>query len=299
VPEGRIRRRLLLALSAALAGALLIAPAAQAGFLFPESGGSPNADSIKTLYVMVFVLALFIFAGVEGALVWSLWRYRARKGRTAAQIHGNTKLEIGWTVGAAVILIFITAFTFIKLPAIKNPKPSAIDANGNLAYTSDNLQVASTDLPSVKGPQMKIVVNGQQYVWRFSYPGQDRLLAYSDMVVPVGMTVLLDITADDVAHSWWIPKLGGKMDAIPGYVNKTWFQIPVDAIPKGQDRVVYTGQCAELCGRNHANMYARVIGMRMADYKRWYADKVQQVKAARIAAAKQQKALVQQEAQGQ
>ncbi len=98
--------------------------------MFPEAGGSPNADSIKTLYVMVFVLALFIFAGVEGTLLWSLWRYRARKGRTAAQIHGNTKLEVGWTVGAAVILIFITAFTFIKLPAIKNPKPSVVDVNG-------------------------------------------------------------------------------------------------------------------------------------------------------------------------
>ncbi len=94
------------------------------------------------------------------------------------------------------------------------------------------------------------------------------------MVVPVGMTVLLDITADDVVHSWWIPKLGGKMDAVPGYTNKTWFRIPPDAIPEGQKQVVFTGQCAELCGRNHANMYARVIGMRMADYKKWYADKV-------------------------
>ena len=73
---------------------------------------------------MVFVLALFIFAGVEGTLLYSLWKYRARKGRQAAQIHGNTKLEVGWTVGAAVILIFITFFTFLKLGAIKDPKPS-------------------------------------------------------------------------------------------------------------------------------------------------------------------------------
>ena len=132
MPEGRSRRRLLLlALAAALAGALIAAPAAHAGLFFPEAGGSPNADSIKTLYIMVFVLALFIFAGVEGTLLWSLFRYKARKGRTAAQIHGNTKLEVGWTVGAVVILIFITFFTFIKLGDIKNPKPSLIDANGN------------------------------------------------------------------------------------------------------------------------------------------------------------------------
>jgi len=117
------------------------------------------------------------------------------------------------------------------------------------------------------------------------------------MVVPVGQTVILDITADDVAHSWWIPKLGGKMDAIPGYTNYTWFRIPPDAIPAGQKRVVYTGQCAELCGRNHANMYARVIGMRMDDYKRWYSDKVRQLDAARKAAAATQKKLLAQRGQ--
>jgi cytochrome c oxidase subunit 2 len=298
VPEGRFRR-LLLALPAALAAALLAAPAAHAGFLFPESGGSPNADSIKTLYIMVFVLALFIFAGVEGTLLYSLWKYRARKGRQAAQIHGNTKLEVGWTVGAAVILIFITFFTFLKLGAIKDPKPSVVDANGNARVISDNIQVASTDLKAVKGPTLKIAVNGQQYVWRYSYPGKDNLLVYTDLVVPVGMTVLLDITADDVAHSWWIPKLGGKMDAVPGYTNKTWFQIPPKAIKEGQNRVVYTGQCAELCGRNHANMYARVIGMRMADYKKWYADQVQALKDARTRVAKQQKALQAAQTEGQ
>ena len=298
MPEGRFRR-LLLALPPALAAALIAAPAAHAGFLFPESGGSPNADSIHTLYVMVFVLALVIFAGVEGTLFYSLWKYRARKGRQAAQIHGNTKLEVGWTVGAAVILIFITFFTFLKLGAIKNPKPSLVDDNGNPVAMTDNIQVASTDLKSIKGPQMKIVVNGQQYVWRYSYPGKDNLLAYTDMVVPVGMTVLLDITSDDVAHSWWIPKLGGKFDAIPGYTNKTWFQIPPDAIKQGQKQVIYSGQCAELCGRNHANMYASVIGMRMPDYKKWYADQVAALKAARTAVAKQQKALQAQQTQGQ
>jgi cytochrome c oxidase subunit 2 len=298
VPEGRTRR-FLLALPIALAGALIAAPAASAGLLFPEAGGSPNADSIRTLYIMVFVLALVIFAGVEGALLWSMWRYRAKKGRTAAQIHGNTKLEIGWTIGAAVILVFITAFTFIKLGDIKDPKPSVVDENGQIAMTSDRPQYASTDLKSIKGPQMKMVVNGQQYVWRYSYPGKDNLLVYSDMVVPVGITVLLDITADDVAHSWWIPKLGGKMDAIPGYTNKTWFQIPPDAIPEGQKQVIFTGQCAELCGRNHANMYARVIGMRMPDYKKWYADQVQALKAAKADVAKQQKELQAQQTEGQ
>jgi cytochrome c oxidase subunit II len=295
VPGARIRRRLLVAVPAAVGGALLAAPQAHAGLLFPESGGSPNADSIHTLYVMVFILALFIFVGVEGTLVYSLFKYKAKRGRRAAQIHGNTKLEIGWTVGAAVILVFITAFTFIKLPAITNPKPSLVGPNGQTAMVEDGDLVAATNAISVKGPSLHITVNGQQYVWRFHYPGQANLLAYGDMVVPVGETVILDVTSDDVAHSWWIPKLGGKMDAVPGYVNRTWFRIPPDAIPAGRKSVVYTGQCAELCGRNHANMLARVIGMRMDDYKAWYQRKVQQVQQARPQVARQQKALLAQQ----
>jgi cytochrome c oxidase subunit 2 len=297
VTGARIRRRLLLALPITLTAALLAAPQAHAGLLFPESGGSPNADSIHTLYVMVFILGLFIFAGVEGTLLYSLFRYKAKRGRSAAQIHGNTKLEIGWTVGAAVILVFITTFTFIKLPAIINPKPSLVGPNGQTALVQDGELVAATNNLSVKGPSLHITVNGQQYVWRYHYPGQANLLAYTDMVVPVGETVILDVTSDDVAHSWWIPKLGGKMDAVPGYVNKTWFRIPPNAIKPGQKQVIYTGQCAELCGRNHANMLARVIGMRMDDYKAWYQRKVQQVTQARKLAALQQKALLKQQGQ--
>jgi cytochrome c oxidase subunit 2 len=297
VPGARIRRRLLVAVTAVAGGALLAAPKAHAGLLFPESGGSPNADSIHTLYVMVFILALIIFAGVEGTLVYSLFKYKAKRGRRAAQIHGNTKLEIGWTVGAAVILVFITAFTFIKLPAIVNPKPSLVGPNGQTALVQDGELVAATNNLSVKGPSLHITVNGQQYVWRYHYPGKENLLAYGDMVVPVGETVILQITSDDVAHSWWIPKLGGKMDAVPGYVNRTWFRIPPDAIPAGKKSVIFTGQCAELCGRNHANMLARVIGMRMDDYKAWYQRKVQQVQQARQQVARQQKALLRQQGQ--
>jgi len=184
--------------------------------------------------------------------------------------------------------VFITVVTFIKLPGIKNPPASDIDANGNRVASTAVL--ASTDQPAVpKGAKLNIVVDGQQYVWRYQYPRQDdkEVFAYEEMVVPVGMTVTLDITADDVAHSWWIPKLGGKMDAIPGYTNKTWFKIPPDAIPQGQKQVVYDGQCAELCGRNHADMVARVIGLPYDDWVAWRDQKAQEIKAAQEEAAAQ------------
>ena len=280
-------------LAATLAVLAATPAAAQAGLIFPERGGSDNADRIWTLYLLIFVLALIVFVGVAGALFWALFKFRARKGAVAAQIHGNTRLEIGWTVGAFLIVIFITVFTFIMLPGIKNPPASDIDENGN--PVAQNVQLAATDQKSVPegSASLNIRVDGQQYVWRYQYPrqGETDIFAYVDLYVPVGMTVILDITADDVQHSWWIPKLGGKMDALPGYVNKTWFKIPESAIPEGQDRVVYFGQCAELCGRNHANMVARVIGLRYPDYERWVQQKAREIEADREAASQRREEL--------
>ena len=275
-------------LTAALAGLALAPAAANAGIFFPEKGGSENADKIWTLYLLIFILAWIVFIGVAGALVWAMFKFRARRGMVAAQIHGNTRLEVGWTVGAFVILVFITTFTFITLPGIKNPPASDIDANGN-PVTASNVLYASTDQPAPpKGSaSLNIRVDGQQYVWRYQYPRSEKdVFSYVEMVVPVGMTITLDITADDVIHSWWIPKLGGKMDAVPGLTNKTWFKIPPSAIPEGENQVVYHGQCAELCGRNHANMLGRVVGMRYPDYKAWIDRKATEIKTAREQAAK-------------
>ena len=261
-----------------------------AGILLPEDGASKNADDIAELYALILVMALVVFVGVEGVLIWFMIKFKARRGQVAAQIHGNTRLEIGWTVGAAVILVFITVVTFIKLPGIKNPPASDNDANGNKVASATLL--ASTDQPAVpNGASLNIVVDGQQYVWRYQYPRQDDkvVFAYEEMVVPVGMTVTLDITADDVAHSWWIPALGGKMDAIPGYTNKTWF--------KADRAGVFKGQCAELCGRNHANMLARVRAVPFDEYQSWYDQQAADIQAARKAAADQRKRILDTEQQ--
>jgi cytochrome c oxidase subunit 2 len=124
--------------------------------------------------------------------------------------------------------------------------------------------VAALDQSAVPGHHsLPIHVNGQQYIWRFDYPamGQQQVFSYHDMYVPVGTTVTLDITSSDVAHSWWIPKLGGKADAIPGHTNHTWFRIN----KAGR----YQGQCAELCGENHADMTARVIALPPDRFQAW------------------------------
>jgi cytochrome c oxidase subunit 2 len=280
-------RRRFLIVAVALAGALVLPAIAAADVITPESGGSPNADSIKTLFVLILILAAIVFVGVEACLIWFLFKYRARKGRVAAQVHGNTQLEVGWTVGAAAILVFIIAFTFIKLGDIKDPAASDIDANGN--PVGSTAQFAQYDLPSPpRGATLHIRVDGQQYVWRYQYPGPQVVYAYEEMVVPVGMTVTLDITSDDVAHSWWIPKLGGKFDALPGYVNKTWF--------KATEPGVFKGQCAELCGRNHANMLARVRAVPFPEYRAWYRQRAADIDRARKLGAEERR---QQEDEGQ
>jgi cytochrome c oxidase subunit 2 len=285
----RLLKLLRRAIGPALLATVLVAAPSFAGLISPESGaGSKNADDTKTLYNLILVLAVIVFVGVEGVLIYCLVKYRARKGAVAAQIHGNTRLEIGWTVGAAVILVFLTIVTFIMLPGIKNPAPSDIDEQGN--PIAANTAFAATDQTAPDtGAVMNIKVDGQQYVWRYKYPGQQDVFSYVDMYVPVGMTVTLDITADDVAHSWWIPKLGGKADALPGYVNHTWFKIT----KPGR----YHGQCAELCGRNHANMEANVIALPFAEWKAWYDREAAAIQAAKDAGAQQRRELEQQQGQ--
>jgi cytochrome c oxidase subunit II len=264
-------RRLALALLAVLAASLVAATGAMAGAITPESGGSPNANEIASIYRIAGYIALFVFLAVEIGLIYSLSRFAYRRGRVAAQIRGNTSLEIGWTVAAALILVVLTIVTFAKLSGIKLPP-----AQGGVASAS--AAAAQAGRPPAGARRLHIDVNGQQYVWRYTYP--NGAYAYDEMVVPVNTTVLLDIRAQDVIHSWWIPKLGGKFDAVPGpYVNRTWFRISRPA--------VYRGQCAELCGRNHANMVARVKAVPAAEYQRWVQRQKQAIDAANRATAAQ------------
>jgi cytochrome c oxidase subunit II len=283
-PTSLLRR----AIAPALLALLITAVPASAGLILPEAGPTQNAKDTQTLYLIILVLGVIVFVGVEGVLFYCLFKYRARKGRVAAQIHGNTRLEIGWTVGAAVILVFLTIATFVMLPGIKNPAVSSIDMNGNPVAANAAFAATDQDAPP-EGDTLNIKVDGMQYAWQFTYPSIDdkKVFAYTEMVVPVDMTVTLDIGSNDVQHSWWIPELGGKMDALPGYTNKTWFKVTEPG--------TFKGQCAELCGRNHANMYASVRALPFDEWKAWYDRQAEDITAAEEAAAEGREQLEQQE----
>jgi len=244
---GTVRPKLLVIVGVLL-GALLV-PAASAlagnGGFAPVPPESPNADGIQQsfLFISAFVFAIFLL--VEVLLVAFVIRYRRRRRprhADGAQVHGANRLELAWTVGPVLILFAIAAFVFAKLPGIQDV-PAASAGSQNLV----------------------VQVTGTQFSWEFRYPNGvttiDRLRA------PQGRTVELHVTAPDwdVIHSWWIPALGGKIDAIPGRVNKTWF--------KAQRPGIFQGQCAELCGLFHAKMLASVEVLPAEEFDAWLSER--------------------------
>ena len=258
----RRSRTVALAVGATLIGTLILAPSAFANFITPKTGGSPNADQIDALYKIILYIAAVVFVIVEGALAYSVYKFRAKKNPVAAQIHGNTRLEIGWTVAAALILVVLTVVTFVKLPSIINAPNS--DADGLV------LSASTTEPNPPSGHKYVICVQGRQYIWRYTYGAgcvnsafADKLpYSYTTMYVPAHTTVVLKIQSTDVIHSWWIPSLGGKVDAVPGYTTYTWFKT-------AKTNARYRGQCAQLCGVNHAAMIAFVQTLTPANFQSW------------------------------
>jgi cytochrome c oxidase subunit II len=237
-----VRRKilvLLLALGAALA-LVSVAYAGNGGFA-PETPHSPNAERINDSYKWIAIFTFGIFVLVEGTLIYFIVKYRrGRRSRTAEgpQVHGATRLELIWTAIPVLILAAIAAFIFYELPGIKDvPKARA------------------------QGGPLTIRVDAHQFYWQFTYP--DGTISIDELHAPVERVVRVDIYSHDVDHSWWIPQLGGKFDAIPGRETHTWFQA---------NRVgAYKGKCGEFCGVFHAEMAARVVIDAPSDYESWLA----------------------------
>jgi cytochrome c oxidase subunit 2 len=238
-------RRGVLVVFVAISGALLAAGAAAAGNggLLPPEAHSPNAHRINQAYIFVLVFTGIIFFVVEGALVAFAVRYRrGKRARTAEgpQIHGATRLEIIWTVVPVVILATIGAFIFVILPGISGP-PAANAAN-----------------------ETNVTVEGRQFYWMFHYP--NGAISIGTMVAPADQVVHEAVVSPDgdVNHSWWVPNLGGKIDAIPGKTNHTWFKAAGGT---------YIARCAELCGVQHALMTGHVTVVPRSHYNAFIADR--------------------------
>jgi cytochrome c oxidase subunit 2 len=206
---------------------------------------SPNGQDIFNTYIGISIPAIIIFIGVEAALLWVVIRYRRSKqpaGYVPPQIHGSHRVEVVWTVIPLIVVFAIAIYSFLEL---------------------------QKDFQPISNQDMTVVVSGHQFGWIYTYQGtaivvdQEGTLAgdVTPFVVPTHKLIKLEFQGTDVIHSWWVPAISGKTDAVPGYDNFSWLKIDQPG--------TWRGECAELCGAGHSTMQIIVQAMDQADYDVW------------------------------
>lgn len=213
--------------------AVFAAPA-QATVFGPRAGHSPNADDIRTAYWIAIAIAMLLLIGVHVFLVTVIVRFRARRGRTPRRIVAGPGAFVRPAVPLCVLTAGIFVFAIVMAGRARDVEPTGPDGLG--ASAGLVAQVGGLKVPSDAKP-LAIKVIGQQWLWRFEYPGGrpgDRVFSYNELVVPVDTAVLLHVTSTDVMHRWFIPTLGGQVDAVPGKVADTWFRADREGVYRGQ-----------------------------------------------------------------
>jgi cytochrome c oxidase subunit 2 len=221
VPSRRSRLPAVAALAAPILLMVYAAPA-WANTATPENPAASNSQAINEIYRAALGVTVTIFVLVGGWLLYTATRFRVKPGTVAPeppQVRGSTRLEVGWTVVPVLILIALAGYTLNKIPNAEN----------------------------IGGPgSIKISVLAQQFSFSYKYPNGKAPKNPSVLVVPVDTPIEIDLHSKDVAHDFWVPALGPKVDAIPGQMNRTGFTA---------DKLgTYQGQCAEFCGSGHASM---------------------------------------------
>ncbi len=198
----------------------------------------PYAQKIDNLARPVFYIAGVVLVLVFAAVLFVIFKFRQRDddaNKVPHQLHGNTKLEVLWTIAPAVLLVGVLVPTLATV----------------------------FDLARKPKDPIQITALGQQWWWEFQYPGTG-IVTSGEMVFPAGQTVLVTVSSRDVIHSFWFPRLNGKRDAVPGRFQT----VKIQADKPGE----YWGQCTEFCGLSHANMRMRAVALSPADWERWQAN---------------------------
>mgnify|MGYP001336669751 CR=1 FL=1 len=223
------------------------------------------------LHGFLLVICTLIFVGVFGVMFWSIWAHRKSKGAKPANFHESTTVEIVWTVVPFIIVILMA------LPATKTVVAMKDTSAADLTIKATGMQWKwGYDYLKGEGEGIAFVSTLDQTHREMSDSGKppptDNYLLKVDnpLVVPVDRKIRIITTANDVIHAWMVPAFGVKQDAIPGFVRDTWFRAE-----KVGD---YYGQCAELCGKEHAYMPIHVKVLSQADYSKWVAEKVEMAK---------------------
>lgn len=200
----------------------------------------PVARQQKETYDITLWVTAFLWVTVGGALLWAVWRYRARPGdenkALPKQTHGSALVEVGLIVVSAIMLVFIAVPTLQGIVYMKELPPQQMEE------------------------AVKIRATGYQWWWEFEYLDEG-LITANELVLPVDRPVYVELVSGDVNHSFWLPKLAGKVDLIPGQLNDIWFQ--------ADETGTYWGQCAEFCGDSHAFMLFRAHVREADEYETW------------------------------
>ncbi|SHE89344.1 cytochrome c oxidase subunit 2 [Modicisalibacter ilicicola DSM 19980] len=260
--------RKMLVLAALMASVTGLSRAARAAGWNMPVGVTEVSRDVYGLHMVIFWICVIIGVIVFGIMFYSLFRYRRSKGAQAAHFHEHTTVEVFWT---AIPLLILVAM--------------AIPATATLK-----------DMYDASEAELDVMVTGHQWRWHYHYMGEDitffsnldtpreqidgtaekgenyLLEVDQPLVLPVGRKVRLLMTSSDVIHSWWVPDLAVKKDAVPGFVNEAWTRIDEPGI--------YRGQCAELCGKDHAFMPVVVQAMEQEAFDTWLAERKQEAAAA-------------------
>lgn len=208
----------------------------------------PVAEKQLELFNVLLWVMVAVFVLIEGLLLYTVFRFRKKPGVEPSRTHGNLPLEITWTIIPTILVMGLgiwSVFTLFELD-----KPPSSDTN-----------------------VLHVNVTGHQWWFEFEYPdagGGKKITTANELRIPVDRSVQLTLLSDDVIHSFWVPKLAGKLDMIPTHRNQMWFKADsdkIDTLP-----ATFYGQCAELCGVAHALMRFRVKVLSEADYDSWVAN---------------------------
>ena len=234
------------------------------------------ADRIHSVFLPMFIVSFIVWLAVTIAILYAAFRFRRKHDdEEPAQVHGNNRLEVAWTIAPFAILIALFINTAINMPFINNVNAKDASSSGfqTMAVCTqgerflwkyfyyDDAKLSSDTQDSCTAHEVKDATGKASYAPKAS----DHVVQTSyKLVVPVKTDVKLTIVSIDVNHSFYVPSIAGQVNAIPGQVNDLWFE--------ADDPGVYHGSCLELCGDGHASMLIEVDALSQSDYQKWYSD---------------------------
>ena len=285
-------RAVLVAGALAVLAITVFAPVASASILSPRPAHSPNAHDIRTTYWVLLVVAVILALLVNGALVALVMRNRSQRGGQPARLTAGRGFFLRAAVPLGILAVALFVFGIVmtvKTETVAGPGPDALQTSASetaqvgvrgvskqaLSDAANTLRNTSPSVPisaAVKGGQLQIDAVAQQWVWRFFYPGGpkgnlpnltydpvnggypgNKTFTINQLVVPVDTPVVLNITSTDVLHRWFVPALGGQVDAVPGQISNTWF--------RADETGTFAGQSTAFSGAGYPTdrMWVKVV----------------------------------------